>query len=286
MHQEKCSLTWHTYSDHLRSMMKDLMTTDDFADVTLVTDDKQHIKVHKNILSSCSPVFKEILQKDKNSNPIIFLRGINFSEIESIMQYIYLGEATFYVERINEFLAVAKSLEIKELCNAVEPSTEQDDKPSPSVPEISAVKLEDTNLTSNKIETKPEVKELCHAGEQDEGSRPPLTSVEKLEEKNVTSNNIELQQDELRDVVGVNWCKICDKAYSSTWALKEHNQAAHQGLKYACNQCKYKSTLRGNLKKHILSKHKGTKYPCNLCDYVAPWVQTLSSHKRKIHRFE
>ena len=133
MHQEKCSLTWHTYSDHLRSMMKDLMTADDFADVTLVTDDKQHMKVHKNILSSCSPVFKEILQKDKNSNPIIFLRGINFSEIESIMQYIYLGEATFYVERINEFLAVAKSLEIKELCNAVEQSTEQDDKPSRKV---------------------------------------------------------------------------------------------------------------------------------------------------------
>ena len=38
------------------------------------------------------------------------------------MQFIYHGEATFYEERMDEFLAVAKSLEIKELCNA-EPKT-------------------------------------------------------------------------------------------------------------------------------------------------------------------
>ena len=58
MHQEKYSLTWHTYSDHLRSMMKELMMNEEFADVTLVTEDKKQIKAHINILSACSPVFK------------------------------------------------------------------------------------------------------------------------------------------------------------------------------------------------------------------------------------
>ena len=51
----------------------------------------------------------------------MYLRGIQFSEMESIMQFIYLGEATFFEERMDEFLAVAKSLEIKELINPTRP---------------------------------------------------------------------------------------------------------------------------------------------------------------------
>ena len=49
---------------------------------------------------------------------IIFLKGLQLSELESIMQYIYLGEATVFKKRIDEFLTSAKSLEIKELCGA------------------------------------------------------------------------------------------------------------------------------------------------------------------------
>ena len=63
MHQENYSMRWHTYSDHLRDMMKELMMNDDFADVTLVTEDKKHMKAHKNILSTCSFVFKVIFQQ-------------------------------------------------------------------------------------------------------------------------------------------------------------------------------------------------------------------------------
>ena len=92
---------------------------DDFADVTLVTEDKKHMKAHKNILSACSFVFKDMFQQeDMKSNSFIYLRGVQFSKLESIMQFIYLGEATFYEERMNEFLAVATSLEIKDICTA------------------------------------------------------------------------------------------------------------------------------------------------------------------------
>ena len=35
--------------------------------------------------------------------------------MESILEYMYLGVATFYQERMNEFLNVAQNLEIKEI---------------------------------------------------------------------------------------------------------------------------------------------------------------------------
>ena len=66
-HQDKYTLTWHSYSDHLRESLRDMVTTSEFADVTLVTDDKQEIRAHRNILSAASPVFKNILQLDRNS---------------------------------------------------------------------------------------------------------------------------------------------------------------------------------------------------------------------------
>ena len=44
MHPEKYSVKWHAYSDHLKSMMKELMMNQDFSDVTLVTEDKKQIK--------------------------------------------------------------------------------------------------------------------------------------------------------------------------------------------------------------------------------------------------
>ena len=100
MHQEKYSLTWHAYSDHLKSMMKELMMNEDFADVTLVTEDKKQIKANNIILSSCSAFFRDILKKEKNSSPIVYLRGILYSELESIMQFIYLGEAKFYFRSV------------------------------------------------------------------------------------------------------------------------------------------------------------------------------------------
>ena len=81
----------------------------------------------RNILSACSSVFKEILKINTNNNhPVIYLRGIQYSEMESILQFVYLGEAKCYKERMNEFLTVAKNLHILELANSIEdhpPST-------------------------------------------------------------------------------------------------------------------------------------------------------------------
>ena len=116
MDAEKYTLTWHTYPDHLRGMMRELMASEDFADVTLVCDDKKSIRAHRNILSACSPVLKDILQLHTQSNhPVIYMRGVQFSEIESILQFMYVGEAILSEERTNEFMCVVKDLEINKL---------------------------------------------------------------------------------------------------------------------------------------------------------------------------
>ena len=87
-------------------MINKMMISSQFTDVTLVTDDKQLIRAHRNILSACSPVFKNNLNLDSSiANPVIYLRGIQNSEMESIRQLIYQGKTSFNEERLSELLS-------------------------------------------------------------------------------------------------------------------------------------------------------------------------------------
>ena len=253
MHQEKYSLSWHSYSDHLKSMMRELMMNEDFTDVTLVTEDKKHVKANIGILSACSPVFKDILKylkKEKNSSPLMYLRGMQFSEIEAILQFIYLGEVTFYKERMDKFMEVAKSLEIKELCN--------------------------TDTVSNN---EPDVKlSLCN----------PKSTTKEVEEQIVKSEHLPKQTPQVRrrEVVSANdkyECEPCQKKFTSSYGLYYHKQSVHQGVKIFCNQCDYHATIQSQLTQHIQSKHEGVRYPCDQCGYQATSQGHLTTHIQSKH---
>ena len=117
---EQFNLNWHTYNDHLREMMQNLMQSNESTDVTLMCEDKTKFKAHKFVLNACSPVFQSIISDLPQRDPIIYLRGIHSQEIKSILQFMYLGQATFFHDRMNDFLNVAKSLEIKEISKDVD----------------------------------------------------------------------------------------------------------------------------------------------------------------------
>merc|ERR1711955_172186 len=134
--EEKINLTWQNFSTHQQDLFRNLLETHEFTDVTLISDDHHQYRVHKFILSACSTAFRKIL----TSNPLnstIYLRGIHHEELESILQFMYLGEATFYHERMNEFLNVAKNLDIKEIGQNV-------------VDEDDVIEGVDDNLSSNE----------------------------------------------------------------------------------------------------------------------------------------
>ena len=123
---EKSIINWNTFSEHLQSMFKDLYEEEKHSDVTLVCDDQIQLKAHKIVLRACSSVFKKIIDNNPSEHPLIYLRGIQSYEMESILQFVYLGEAKFYYERMEEFLKVAKDLEVKEISKGVEMQHEEE----------------------------------------------------------------------------------------------------------------------------------------------------------------
>ena len=255
--QEKYSLKWETYSDHLKSMIKDMMINEDFSDVTLVTEDKKHIKANRNILSACSPVLKDIFQKERHSSSTtMYLMGIQYSEMESIMQYIYLGEATFYVERMEEFLAVAKSLEIKELGIAkAETNDKSKNEPPPSDP-------------------------IASTGHLNKETKQAVISYYTMQHMQQASKRRKV--DDLSDSKRYE-CGQCNLTFAYRKGLKQHKKSVHEGVRYACDQCDYEATLKGTLTEHIHTKHDGVKYACKQCDYQFTKQSNLTRHIQSMH---
>ena len=66
-HQERYNLTWDNYADHMRKLMKKMMLSGAFSDVTIVSDDQKLIMAHRNILSASNEVFKNILMMEGRS---------------------------------------------------------------------------------------------------------------------------------------------------------------------------------------------------------------------------
>ena len=285
MQEDKYTLTWHTYSDHLRDILKELSSDDSFTDVTLVTDDKKQIKAHRNILSSCSSVFKEILQINTNNNhPVIYLRGIQHPEMESILQFIYLGEAKFYEERMNEFLTVAKNLDIRELATGIEDG------------DSAAVHEEDTNTETEQspIEAydvgKPsniDIDEADHGQHEHKTYSKAMTEGNKYECQQC-DKAFKMSSNLTRHIpsahIGVKYaCNQCNKQFTEQSSLTRHIQSAHEGVKYKCNQCDKQFTEQSSLTRHIQSAHEGVKYACNQCDKQYQTQESLTRHFQSVH---
>ena len=110
-----CDISRLEFAENIRSAWQELQLESDFCDVTLACADNQ-IQVHKVIISASSPVLKNILKLNSNKNPIIYLKGVQYSDLQNIVTFIYQGRVNVAQEDLESFLVIAKDLEIKGLC--------------------------------------------------------------------------------------------------------------------------------------------------------------------------
>ena len=112
---EKLCLQWNDFKENVHSGFGSLRNDKEFTDVTLACEDGQQLEAHKVILASSSPFFEKILQKNKHSNPLIYLKGFQSKDFVSILDFLYCGEANVYQEDLDSFLAIAEEFQLKGL---------------------------------------------------------------------------------------------------------------------------------------------------------------------------
>jgi len=112
--QQQFCLRWNDFQSNIVTCFKHLRTERSFTDVTLACDG-QTCKAHKMVLSACSPYFKTLLENNPSKHPIIILKDVPFTHLQSILEFMYAGEVNVPQDNLPAFLKTAERLKVKGL---------------------------------------------------------------------------------------------------------------------------------------------------------------------------
>jgi len=114
MSSEKFCLRWNDFETNISGAFRELRDDKDFFDVTIACEDEQ-MQAHKVILSACSPFFRNILRRNQHQHPLLYLKGVKYTDLQSVLNFMYHGEVNVAQEELNSFLSVAEDLRVKGL---------------------------------------------------------------------------------------------------------------------------------------------------------------------------
>jgi len=111
---EKFCLRWNDFESNISVAFREIREEKDFFDCTLSCGSRQ-IQAHKLILSACSPFFRSVLRQNPHQHPLLYLKGVEFIDLQAILNFMYHGEVNVAQEELNSFLTVAEDLQVKGL---------------------------------------------------------------------------------------------------------------------------------------------------------------------------
>ena len=243
---EQLCVQWSDFKDNIISSFGILRKENDFTDVTLVSGEGHQVDSHKVVLSSGSPVFKNILKGNKHSHPLIYMRGLKSDDLFAILDFLYSGEANVPQENLESFLANAEELQVMGLAgNANHKKVEQREEPEIKVPDIAESILKEEEGLPNPL-AMPNTSEL-----------PP----EKCESAtNIPTPSLALP----KDISGKR--EKVDEHINSMMENIFPRKNTHGNILYACKVCG-KEDSKSHMKSHIESRHlEGVSIPCKFCE--------------------
>ena len=134
---EKFCLRWNDFESNISVAFREIREEKDFFDCTLSCGSRQ-IQAHKLILSACSPFFKSILRQNPHQHPLLYLKGVDFTGLQAVLDFMYHGEVNVAQEELNSFLAVAEDLKVKGLTqnNAADTKPQNSFRPETAKPHM------------------------------------------------------------------------------------------------------------------------------------------------------
>ena len=94
------------------------------------TNQRNNPNTSQVILSACSPFFRTVLRRNRHEHPLLYLKGVKYADLVSVLNFMYHGEVNVAQEELNSFLAVAEDLKVKGLTQG----NSSKNSPTPSVP--------------------------------------------------------------------------------------------------------------------------------------------------------
>ena len=102
------SLKYNDFQEHISGSFGSLRTELDFTDVTLASEDGQHVEAHKVVLAASSIFFQNLLKQIKHQQPFIYMRGMRSEDLVAIVDFMYHGEVSIHQDNVDNFICIAE----------------------------------------------------------------------------------------------------------------------------------------------------------------------------------
>ena len=248
-HADKICLQWNDFQKTVVSSFRSLREENDCTDVTLACEDGQQVGAHKVVLKSSSPFFRELLKSNKYQQPIIYMRGVNFEDLTAILDFLYLGEANLYQEKLESFLTIANELKLKGLAKDWENSEKNE---------------------SRKDSKEDDLYQDAESSQQIERTGPALVPLKQDPNNSVVKSKVTTDPDQLDEQI--------DSMMEATENFVTRQKA------FLCNVCG-KLDGRTDLKRHIESAHiTAITHSCEICGKTSKSRKILGQHKLREHQ--
>lgn len=281
MECESYNLNWAEFNSYTSKTFKDLLSDQNFSDVTLVCDDAETIQAHKVILSACSPFFSRILTKNQHNHPLVYLSDVNLNDLKAIVNFMYLGQTNVEQENLQRFLKIATKFQVRgltdnnrneeQMSSTAVPTRVNKSASAKNLNKLRHSMLKKSELLDESLNTESHV-DISNMNEnmkiETEAENP--TPMFDDQDEFVNVDNIDTSQFAIENMMSLTPtvsvdgdktypCDQCD--YKATYAcnLTSHKRTVHQGLYYSCTLCPYKSSRKDRLNKHVATKHSNSE---------------------------
>ncbi|KAG8240096.1 hypothetical protein J437_LFUL019315, partial [Ladona fulva] len=130
MGSEHYCLRWNNHQSNLLGVFSQLLQDEALVDVTLACEGHS-LRAHKVVLSACSAYFHGLFAAHPDRHPIVILHDAKFSELRTLVDFMYRGEVNVEYGRLSGLLRTAESLKVKGLAETTE--SNRGARPSPSI---------------------------------------------------------------------------------------------------------------------------------------------------------
>ena len=122
MYEDEVRYTWRSFENDSIQSRKEWFQRGQFADVTLVSDDMVPFPAHRIVLGSSSKLLNTLFEITNEPRQALFLKGVSGIHLESVLNFIYIGETSVTADQVEEFSKILRELGIEEFSNVHNPA--------------------------------------------------------------------------------------------------------------------------------------------------------------------
>ena len=223
---------------NVSNAFKKLRKTENFYDVTIVSDDQQQVSAHKVVLASSSEYFKNILTSNTHSHPMLCLSGVNAGDIKNMLDFMYNGEIQIFQDDLDQFLEIAQRFHLEGLIqNKQENYTDTQE-----------FKYEASQESANIMDLVPESENEPINHQTKEKIISLVANYESIEE---LDQKIEEMFEKVEGDNQKRRCIPCGKISSMVANARNHAETHIDGLNFPCQYCDKSFRSRDSLRKHV-----------------------------------